>query len=174
MTEQLTLRSSLSLEEFDPLNIDVTEFEELAQSMPRDANLDIPIAEKLAVQYLRAADRCSEILSTLIWFEGKARINRNALKERLYLEAKDQGHKTVREREAYSESHESFVDAENTFNNAFTAKKNFEMRHKWFLNGHQYMKERLRGEYAHQRAAGFSETLGEDPPDGQKWGEKKW
>lgn len=178
MTRQMTLGNSIAPEQFDPMSIDISEFDELAKSMPRDANLDIPVAEKLAVQYLRAADRCSEILATLMWMEGRAKIHRNSLRERLYLEAKDHGHKTVRERDAFSESHPDFIAAEEALNNAMVARNNFKMRHKWFLDGHQYMKERLRGEYRHQTASGFSETVGDtegvNSTGEQSWGEKKW
>jgi len=171
MAEFLTVRQALNLEGFDPLAIDISEFNELAQSMPRDANLDIPNADKLAAQYLRAADRCSEILSTLTLLEARTRGNKNTVRQRLFLAARDAGYKTVKEREAYSESHEDFINAENTYNEAYVAKKNFENRHDWFLKAHQYMKERLRGEYKHQRMSGFSETIGHDD---KSFGEKSW
>ena len=85
MSDAITLRNMLNLEEFDPLAIDISEFDSLARSMPRDANFDIAIAETLAVQYLRAADRCSEILSMLMWYEERAKVGRNTVKQRLYL-----------------------------------------------------------------------------------------
>ena len=173
MSEALTFRQALDLDNFDPLSIDISEFTVLAQSMPRDANLDIPNAEKLAAQYLRAADRCSEILSTLTLLEARARVNRNTTKQRLFLAAKDAGHATVKDREAYSESHQDFIAAENKYNEAFVVKRNFEHRYDWFLKAHQYMKERLRGEYKHQRASGFSQTIGNDD-DEKSYGEKQW
>ena len=172
MTEALTIRQAIDLNNFDPLAIDVSEFNELAQSMPRDANLDIPNAEKLAARYLRAADRCSEILSTLTLLEARAKVARNTTKQRLFLAARDAGHRTVRDREAYSESHQDFIDAENTYNEAYVVKKNFENRHEWFLKAHQYMKERLRGEYKHQRSSGFQGKV--DSDDGKPYGEKQW
>jgi hypothetical protein len=169
MSEALTFRQALDIDDFDPLSIDITEFTALARSMPRDANLDIPNAEKLAAMYLRAADRCSEILSTLTLKEARARVHSNTTKHRLFLAARAQGHTTVRDREAYSESHQDFIDAESRYNEAYVVKKNFVHRHDWFLKAHQYMKERLRGEYKHQRSSGFSETA-----DSKSYGEKQW
>jgi len=167
----LTFRDSLNIDNFDPLSIDIAEFTALAQSMPRDANLDIPNAEKLAAKYLRAADRCSEILSTLTLLEARARVHRNTTKQRLFLAARDVGHTTVRDREAFAESHQDFIDAEHGYNEIYVVKKNFENRHEWFLKAHQYMKERLRGEYRHQRSAGFQAVVDDDD---KPYGEKQW
>ena len=171
MTNALTIRDVLNIENFDPLSIDVSEFEELSKSMPRDANIDLHMAETLAAQYLRAADRCAEILSTLIWFENKAKSNKNTIRNRLYLMAKDEGYKTIEERKAFAESHDSYVEAENILSAGFAARKNFEMRHDFFLKAHQYMKEKARGEVKHQNSSGFSETAGYDSSSN---GEKNW
>ena len=65
MTKAITIRDTFNIVDFDIMNIDVSEFEELSKSFPKDTNIDIGIAETLAQQYLRAADRCSEILSSL-------------------------------------------------------------------------------------------------------------
>lgn len=166
----LTFREALDIDNFDPLSIDIAEFAALAQSMPRDANLDIPNAEKLAARYLRAADRCSEILSTLTLVEARAKVNRNTIKQRMFLAARDAGFTTVRDREAYAESHQDFIDAENRYSEVYVVKKNFENRHEWFLKAHQYMKERLRGEYRHQRSSGFQASINDEKP----YGEKQW
>jgi hypothetical protein len=165
----ITIRDVLNIDNFDPMAIDVSEFEELAKSMPRDANIDIYTAETLAAQYLRAADRCAEILSTLIWFEGRAKASKGAIRNRLYLESKDAGYKTVEERKAYAESADAYIDADNLLATAYAARKNFEMRHDFFLKSHQYMKERLRGEQKLQMSSGFSETAG-----GKSFGEGSW
>jgi GH43 family beta-xylosidase len=152
----LTVREVLNVENFDPMNIDISEFEELAKSMPRDGSFDLQTAEALAAQSLRAADRCSEILSTLIWFEGKAKSNKNAIRSRLYLVAKDEGYKTVEERKAYAESHNDYTSADDNLATVYAARKYFEMRYDFFLKSHQYMKERLREEWKGQASSKFS------------------
>ena len=171
-TKSLTVRDALNIDNFDPMDINISEFEELAKSMPRDANIDLQMAETLAAQYLRAADRCSEILSTLIWFEGRLKAKKNAIRNRLYLMAKDEGYKTVEERKANAESHSDYVEADDKLAAAYAARKNFEMRHDYFLKSHQFMKEKLRGEIRHQNASGFSETAGS--LDSSTYGEKDW
>jgi hypothetical protein len=171
MTERLTVRRHLDLDNFNPLDIEIGEFKELTDAMPRDANVDIAIAERLAARFLRAADRCSEILSTLILLEGRAKSNLNTIKNRLYLEASQEGHRTVKERQAYAESHDDFVAATNAYDEAYAVRKFFESKQKWFIDAHYLMKQRLREEYRHQTASGFSETAGQDE---KPWGEKTW
>lgn len=170
MTEKLTVRRQLDLEHFNPLDIEIEEFKGLADAMPRDANIDIANAEKLAARFLRAADRCSEILSTLILVENKAKSRLSATKNRLYLSASEEGHRTVKAREAYAESHEEFVAATDKYNEAYAVRKFFEAKQKWFIDAHYLMKQRLKGEYGHQKASGFSETSGQE----RTWGEKSW
>lgn len=171
MTERLTVRSYLDIDNFDPLNIEVNEFKELANSMPKDANIDIPNAEKLASRFLRAADRCSEILSTLVLWEGKKKAELGKTKSTLFLAASSEGHRTVKDREAYAESHDDYIAASEEYLKALAMKKFFELKQKWFVEAHHLMKQRLRGEYKHQKASGFSETAGQDE---QPWGEKSW
>lgn len=167
----ITVREKFDLENFDPLAIDISEFEELMNEMPRDANIDLSIAENLAQKYLRAADRCSEILSTLIWFEGNVKAKKNAIRSRLFLQAKDEGYKTVEERKAYAESHDTFVEADTLVVTAFASRRNFEMKHEFFLKSHQFMKDKLKSELNHQKSSGFSETAGQND---QSFGERDW
>jgi len=172
MIERITVRNHLNLENFNPLDIEISEFKELSDAMPKDANIDISIAENLAAKFLKAADRCSEILSTLILAEGKAKSLMSSVKGRLYLQAAEEGHKTVKEREAYSESHEDYISAVDAFNEMHGARRFFDLKQKWFVEAHHLMKQRLRGEYRHQNASGFSETSGE--ANEKSWGEKTW
>jgi hypothetical protein len=169
MSNAITFRDKMDVDDFDPMKIDISEFEELAKSMPLDANIDLCIAETLAVQFLRAADRCCEILSTLIWHEGQIKAKKNAIRNRLYLEAKDVGYKTDAERKAYSESQEQYVVADMALATAYTARRNFEMKHEYFLKSHQYMKEKMKVESKQQSSSGFSETSGYNG-----FGEKDW
>ena len=160
MTKIVTIKDKLDLQNFDPMSIDISEFEDLIKSTPNDANIDLSIAENLAQKYLRAADRCSEILSTLMWYEGNINAQKNTIRNRLFLQAKDEGYKTVEERKAYAECHDSYVEISTASVTAYAARKNFEMKLEFFLKTHQFMKEKLKAELKHQQSAGFSETAG--------------
>lgn len=172
MEEILTIKKLVNEDNFDPMNIDISEFEELSKSMPKDAGFDLYTAETLAVQFLRAADRCSGILMMLTNYENKMQSNRNSIRGRLFLKAKDEGYKTVEERKAYVDCHDDLINAENILASAHTARKYFEMRHDYFLKSHQYMKERVRGEQKQLQSSGFSETSGNESK--KIYGEQDW
>jgi hypothetical protein len=169
---QISLKDKMSLDNFDPMAIDISEFVELSEKLPQDTNIDLVIAEQLAVLFLRAADRCSEIHSSLIWFTQKVKLDKNTIRQKLYLFAKDEGFKTVEDRKAYAESHDDYVSISETLVKADAVRNWFEDKHKWFLKTHQYMKEKLRAEQQHLSASGFSETSGVNK-DG-KFGEISW
>ncbi len=172
MTRALTLRQVLEADQYDPMNIDISEFKKMSELMPKDGNIDLANAEILAATYLRAADRCSEIVSSLIWRTQKAKIEKTTIRQKLYLFAKDEGHKTINDKVAYSESHDDYIAASDALASAEAVKKWFEEKHKWFLESHRYMKAKLKAEHQHLMSAGFSETSGVDK-DG-KFGEKSW
>lgn len=172
MTTALTLREALEAEQYDPMNIDISEFKKMSELMPKDGNIDLANAEVLAAMYLKAADRCSEIMSALIWRTQKAKLEKNTTRQKLYLLAKDEGHKTIDDKKAYAESHPEYVAASDALTNLEAVKKWFEEKHKWFLESHRYMKAKLKAEHQHLAASGFSETSGVNK-DG-KFGEKSW
>lgn len=168
----LTIKESMSLDNFDPMSIDISEFKELSKELPRDTNLGLEISEYLATVYLRAADQCSEIHSALIWYTKKAQNDKNTVRQKLFLQAKNEGFKTNDERKAYAESHDDYVEACEKLVKAETVKKWFEDKHSWFLKSHQYMKEKLKAERQLQNSSGFSEISAVNK-DG-KFGEKPW
>ena len=172
MNKAITLKEELNIETFSPMDIDISEFQELSKELPVDTNLDAAIAEHLAVTFLRAADRCAEIHSTLLWYVQKLKLDRNTMRQRLYLLAKDSGHKTIDDKCAYAESHPDYISICDKLVCGETVKKWFEDKHKWFLESHRFMKAKLKSESEHMLSSGFSETSGVNK-DGS-YGEKEW
>ena len=170
--QAITLKESMNLDTFDPMNIDISEFQNLSKELPKDNSLDLAMAEHLAVVYLRAADRCSEINSSLIWYTQKLKLDRNTIRQKLYLLSKDEGHKTIEDKKAYAESHPDYVDLGDRLVRAETVKRWFEDKHKWFLESHRFMKAKLKSESQHMLSSGFSEISGVEK-DGS-YGEKSW
>lgn len=156
------------LENINSLDIVIEEFQDIIKAMPETANLDLSTAEVLAQKYLRAADRCSEILSSLTLKEARCKSNKEKIRSILFLKAKEFGYSTAKDKEAFSTSHEEYLNAESEYQNSKVATAFFEHKHKWFLSAHHLMKDRLKGEQRHQKASGFSETTG------KKIGEVEW
>jgi hypothetical protein len=156
------------LENVNSLDLEVGEFQDLIKSMPESANLDIPILETLAQKYLRAADRCSEILSNLTLKEARCKSNKEKIKSQLFLKANEFGYSTAKDKEAFAMSHEDYLSADDEYQTSKVVTAFFEHKHKWFLSAHHLMKDRLKGEQRHQKASGFSETIG------KQTGEVEW
>lgn len=171
MSDNITLRDSMTLDTFDPMDIDISEFRELSKELPKDVSLDLAMAEHLAVVYLRAADRCSEIHSNLIWYVGKLKIDKNTMRQKFYLLSIDEGYKTINDRNAYAESHPDFIDVSNRLIGAEAVRKWFEDKHKWFLESHRFMKAKLKSESSLLNSSSFSETTGSNYA---LFGEKEW
>ena len=171
-SQAITLKESLDLDRFDPMDIDISEFQNLSKEMPKDNNLDLAMAEHLAIIYLRAADRCSEINSSLIWYTQKLKLDKNTTRQKLYLLASGEGYKTIGDRNAYAESHQDYITISDKLVRAETVKKWFEDKHKWFLESHRFMKAKLKSESQHMISSGFSEITGVKK-DGS-YGEKPW
>ena len=168
----MTFRDMMDLDQFDPFGIDISEFQTLSKELPQDDNIDLGIAEHLAVVYIRAADRCSEINSSLLWYTQKIKLEKNTMRQKLYLLSKDEGYKTVAEREAYAECHPDYVDLGEKLVKAETVKKWIEDKHRWFLELHRFMKAKLKSESQHMLSSGFSE-ISSAQKDGT-YGEKTW
>lgn len=169
--KSITVRDKMDLENFDPMSIDISEFQELSKEMPQDMNIDYAIAERLASVYLRSADRASEISSVLLCYTQKLKQDKNTIRQRLYLEAKDHNHKTVEERKAFAECHPDYIKISDKLVEAEAVKKWFEDKQRWFLESHRFMKAKLKSESNHMISSGFSETAGYS---NNKFGEKDW
>lgn len=155
MSELKTLGSELSV--FDPNNIDTTEIKKLSDQIPKDTNIDLAIAEKLAAVFLRTADRCSEILAKLFWYEHKKKADKQAAFSKAVLRAKEQnGRLPVSLAEHSARCDSEYMLANDEALAAEAIRRWFEGKHDSFLKAHQLMKERLRSEVKHQQASGFN------------------
>ena len=121
--------------------------------------------------YLRSADKCSEILASLYWYNKKVQQDKNTIRQKLFLLARDENYKTNDERKAYSESHPDYVKICDKCAIAESVKKWFDEKLNWFLLAHNLMKAKLKVESQHMISSGISETSGKKESD---FGEKEW
>lgn len=158
------LGAVLGFADFDPEKIDVTEIRELTDAIPPDGNVDMAIAEVLATRFLRGADRCSEILAQLTWWEAKKDDEkRRALAKAALVTAAEKGLKTATEKRTYAEGDSEYLKACEAANRAKAMKQWFKNKHESLVSAHYLMKEIAKGGRFHQRAGG-----------GSSWGEKDW
>lgn len=140
-----TVRNQLSLENTptdisNPLDIDITEFQEVKDTLPSDTQLDMGLAISLAAEYLRAADRCNEILSNLTWWDQRTKADKKKAYSLAWLRARENC-KTDAQARHLAESDEEYLVACQKEIDAATAKEYFTRKHQTFLKAHHYMKE---------------------------------
>jgi len=161
------------LEKFDPSNIDLTEFKNIASKIPKDSSIPLQVAENLAMVFLRAADRCSEILSHLTWVEQKCKSDKVAEFSKAVLKAKEEEPRmAVSLAEHKAKCNSNYLEAVDRCLKAEAARRWFDGKYEIFLKTHQMMKERLRSETKHQYSSGFNESSGHE--NTMKFGETDW
>ena len=160
-----TIGNALKFQNFDPENIDVSEITELTNSIPRDGNVDIVIAEVMATKFLRGADRCSEFLSIFTWWSAKKDDEkRHAFSKAFIVTASQAGMKTATEKKAYAEGDSEYIAACEAASRAKAMKEWFKNKHESLVSAHYLMKEIAKGSRTHSRAG---------VADGS-WGEQEW
>lgn len=167
--------SEVDVTEISPLDIDVAEFQEVRETLPRDTQLDMGLAISLAADYLRAADRCNEILSNLTWWDQKAKAEKKKAYSLAWLRAKENaggGRITDNMAKHLAENDSEYLEACQKEIDAATAKEYFSRKHQTFLKAHHYMKDRIKSEQFHMsHTSGWSE--GADAKD-ERSGEVDW
>jgi hypothetical protein len=143
---------------FNPEKIDVSEITELTESIPKDGNVDTTIAEVLATKFLRGADRCSEILAQLTWWESKMDDEkRHAFSTAMLVTAAQKGLKTATEKKAYADGDAEYLKVCEVSNRAKAMKQWFKNKHESLVSAHYLMKDIAKGGRTHQRAGQFDE-----------------
>lgn len=173
MSEKTTVREEMQLEklaplagaedleQFSPLDIDISEFKDVKNCLPEDGQLDGHMAAQLASQFLRAADRCSEILGQLTWWVQKTKADKKQAYSKAFLRAKDSGRISDNVAKHRAEVDEEYLETCQAEIDAETVKERFRLKHQTFLKAFHLMKDRMKDEQQHMMASGFSEATGE-------------
>jgi hypothetical protein len=163
----IILKDKMDVENFDILSIDISEFEDVINSIPQDGNVDLAIAEELATKFLRAADRCSEIIAQINWFYQKKKdFQKKVYAEACLIRAKEKGYTKVAEKNQYGFMDEEYLAAAEETNRAEVAKKYFETKLDSFKSAHWQMRAKLKSETSHKSMAGFN---GRDDASTANW-----
>lgn len=156
-----SLAGTEGFEQFSPLDIDISEFKDVKNCLPSDGQLDGHMAAQLANQFLRAADRCSEILSQLIWWVQKTKADKKQAYSKAFLRAKESARMSDNVAKHKAEVDEEYLVACQAEIDAETVKERFRLKHQTFLKAFHLMKDRVKDEQQHALASGFSEATGE-------------
>lgn len=179
MSKSKNVRDQLALEKFEdisqvienPLSIDISELENIKDSLPLDTQLDISIATGLASKYLRSADRCGEILASLTYWEQTAINEKKKAYSKAWLNARENGAKTDAMAKHKAETDEDYIEACKKEINVITAKEFFSKKHQIYIKSHFLMKDRVKTEHDHMKASGFPEGAGFLENGEKSWGD---
>lgn len=166
MSKSLTVRELLNGgdECFDPLSIDTTELKELSNSIPKDGNIDINIAEELATKYLRGSDICSELLAIAVTHVQKCDTERKrAYGYAASVKATASGTKTDKARAWFADQDEDYIKACNKYAEATGFMKWVSGKLESFIKSHYMCKKMLDRGYEHERQGGWNGTDGSIP-----------
>lgn len=162
MTKHLTVRELLNSDsvDFDPMTLDTTELKELAESIPRDGNIDMNNAEVLATKFLRGADVCSELVSIATAYVGKT----DAEKKRAYgyaatVKASKAGIKAAATRGWFADQDEEYIRASNKHSEAQAFLKWVNGKLDSFTRGHYLCKKILDRAYPHEKMANWNGSI---------------
>ena len=148
---------------FDPMTLDTSELKELANSIPKDGNIDINNAEVLATKFLRGADICSELVSIATAYVGRT----DAEKKKAYgyaatVKASQSNIKAAATRGWFADQDEDYIHAANKHAEAQAFLKWVNGKLDSFTRGHYLCKKILDRAYPHERMGGWN---GNSPTD---------
>lgn len=133
----MKLNKILSITDFSPEDIDISELEEIVNWLPINAAINLYIAQEGMVKTLHAANKCQEIISKLDRLIGSKEIEKNkAWAEAALIKSKNDTIKTAKDKEWFANSDENYIKVANDYVLAKAAKKYFESKADNFINWH--------------------------------------
>ena len=167
----------LEFNTFNPETIDVSDIQEISKNIPKDGNVDIAIADKLALQFLRGADLCSELIGKLSWWVARKKDNaRAALQHAALVTAPSMGFKTASEKKLYADGDAKYREANDEFNKAEAMLLWAKNKHSSLISAHYMMKHIAQGSERHFKASNV--TTGGSPSQTSSqdfsYGEQEW
>ena len=145
-------------QQFDPMNLDTSDIQELSEAMPRDGNIDIANAEVLATKYLRGADMCGELIAIAAAYVGKTRGSKLKAYNFAFLVKSESNPriKTDKMRVAFAELDQDYLDAYDNYNKAIAFSKWVESKYSSFIKMHYLCKNIVKMGYEHEQAASWN------------------
>lgn len=121
--------------------MDLTEIIKIGRELPKNKHLDGGIAEKYLLLTIEAQDMCQEKIAQVNRFIGIKKIFLDKEEATCALtKAKDAGHKTVKEKEWFSQTNETVLELKKELELAKVAKSWLEAKIKYFTMWHYSLK----------------------------------
>lgn len=168
--KQVRLSDLLKIEDFDPMNVDVSYIQGVSGMVPKDGYIGLAQAERLATIFLRCADYCGDLLSQAIRLQGYREAEKKAQKGGSIERKIAGGTAQTTARESYSNDPQ-FVAASQSLTDADAFLSWVKQKHDNLIRAHVLCKDILKTHSTGQKQAGW-DGIEEDFTVGKKSQEK--
>lgn len=139
----MNMRKILSINNFDPLEVDVSFLEQVSNQVPQEGYIDPAMAEHLATSTLRAADRCIDLLAQATLYLSHCDAQKRATRSRVIKALQDQKVPATIVKEVYADD-EEYLRVTNIYNMALALSTWLENKHDALLKTHHLCKDLIR------------------------------
>ncbi len=161
-----SLYDKIYVSNFSIENIDISGIEEVVENLPKNGVVDPNIAEKGLLFTLEGQNLCQEkVVQVDRWIGQLESIKNKAWSEAALVKAKDNGYKTIKDKEWFAQSDDDYVDACNNLVLAKACKKWLENKAAYFLAWHYALKTFLKRDYSIETASGAGYNIGQTNPE---------
>jgi predicted RNA-binding protein associated with RNAse of E/G family len=137
------MKKILNIDDFDPLNVDVSFLEEVSRQIPQEGYIDPAMAEHLATSTLRAADSCIDLLAQATLYLSHCDALKRAIRSKVIKALQDQKVPATIIKEVYADD-EEYLKATNKHNMALALSTWLENKHDALLKTHHLCKDLIR------------------------------
>lgn len=151
------IKDLLSLENFSPEEIDLSSLEKISEMLPTNGIIDLNIAEQSLITTLEGQNFCQEKIALLDRYIGLFESKKNKAWSNAALnKAKDEGHKTAKDKEWFAQADDEYIDFCNKLTMAKATKKWFENKANYYLGWHYTFKTFLRRDYPIEKSSNIT------------------
>jgi len=148
------IKDILSLENFSPEEIDLSELEKIAEMLPTNGIIDLNISEQGLITTLEGQNFCQERIALLDRYIGLHESMKNKAWSNAALnKAKDDGHKTAKDKEWFAQADDEYIEFCNKLTLAKATKKWFENKASYYFGWHYTFKTFLRRDYPIEKSS---------------------
>lgn len=137
------MKKILTIESFDPLEVDVSFLDEVSKNIPQEGFMDAAMAEQLATLTLKAANYCIDLLAQSTLFLGHCDSLRKAVKSKLIKTMMVNKVPSTLAKDAFADEPE-YLEANNKYNMALAWSTWLENKYDALLKTHHLCKDLIR------------------------------
>ena len=153
----MRIKEILSIDNFDPLNIDISFRDSVSNQVPQEGYMDPAMAEHLATTTLRAADTCIDLLAQATLYLSHCDAQRRSVRSQVIKTLQDRKVPSTIVKEVYADD-ERYLTITNKYNLALALSTWLENKHDTLLKTHHLCKDLIRKSQGTQGASNWESS----------------